>query len=565
MTGWPGEAAPGTFRWLQDFVRPQRLRLAAVFLLSLVATGLSLLQPYITKWLIDGGLLAKDMAVVVQACLAMLAVGVVGAALSAINRWHYVKLSGQVLFALREAVYGHLQRLSPRFYAKARGGDLLTRLDGDIAEVQRFAIDSALALVSGIIGLVGALGLMVLLSWQLSFLALILLPAQVIFLRHMRPRVETMTRRVRERASDIAAFFFDTLGAIKLVQSVAAEQRVTNHLGALNRSYLGDLLRLQMTNVATAAVPNLMTLLSTVLVFLAGGYLVIQERMTLGALVAFTAYLTRATGPVQTLLGLYVALQRARVSLRRVAEITEQAPDVEAPKDPVPWPDPAPGAIDLERVAFRYDPGEPPVLDGADAHIPGGAKVAITGLSGTGKSTLIDLLQRHFDPDAGRIRLDGADLRTLDLAALRRRVAVVAQDTLLLPGSIADNLRFAAPGADEAALREAARLAQVAPFVESLPEGYDTPVGSRGQRLSGGQRQRIAIARALLQDPLVLIFDEATSGIDRTAESEIMAAVDRLFAARTRLVVSHRHHDRGADFDLVFELADGRLKEVAPS
>ncbi|MEM7224756.1 MAG: ABC transporter ATP-binding protein [Pseudomonadota bacterium] len=564
MTGGLGQAGPGSFRWLQAYVRPHRARLAAVFVLSLSATGLSLLQPYITKWLIDGGLLAKDMAVVIQACLVMLLVGVLGAGLSALNRWHYVTLSGRVLFALREAVYRHLQTLSPRFYVKARGGDLLTRLDGDIAEVQRFAIDSALALVSGVIGLVGALGFMVLLNWQLSLLALILLPAQVLFLRHMRPRVETMTRTVRERASDIGAFFFDTLGAMKLVQSVAAEERVAGHLGTLNRGYLGDLLRLQMTNVITAAVPNLMTLLSTILVFMAGGYLVIHDQMTLGALVAFTAYLTRATGPVQTLLGLYVALQRARVSLRRVAEIAEQPPDVQPPAQPAPWPSPSSGALCLKGVCFRYDPAEPPVLDGVEASIPGGAKVAITGLSGAGKSTLIDLLQRHFDPDQGRILLDGTDLRALDLSTLRRRVAVVAQDTLLLPGTIAENIRFAAPESSDDALREAARLAQIEAFVETLPEGYETLLGGRGLRLSGGQRQRLAIARALLQDPLVLVFDEATSGIDRTAEAEIMAAVDELFATRTRIVITHRH-DPGGDFDLVFELAESKLGEVARS
>ncbi len=546
------------FGWLFGFVRPHRARLFGVVCLSLVSTGLALAQPYITKFLIDDGLLAGRLEVVVWLCLAMLGAGLAGSLLGAFNRWHYVAVSGRILFALREAVYRHLQRLSPAYYARTRGGELMNRIDGDIGEIQRFAVDTLLASVNGVIALAGALALMLSLSWQLSMLALVLLPAEFLFLRAMRPRVEGMTRRVRERSGDISAFFFDTLGAMKLIQSAGAEEREARRLEGLNRSYLTDLLRLQMVNFATAAVPNLMTSLSTAIVFIAGGAMMIRGDLTLGTLIAFSAYLARATGPVQTLLGLYVAALRARVSLDRVMEIRREAPAVAAPARPRAIPAGGNGELRFESVSFSFDAEGPAVLGGLDLVLPGGRKTGLVGMSGAGKTTLIDLLHRHYDPDEGRILLDGADLRDLDQAELRRRVAVVAQDTMLFAGSLADNIRYAAPEAGEEAWREAARRAQVGAFAADLPQGYDTPVGARGTALSGGQRQRVAIARALLQDPLVLVLDEATSAVDRATETRIIEAIDALFPDRTRLVISHRAETlQGAE--QILKLEGGRL------
>lgn len=539
-------------------MRPYRARLTFILLLSLVSTSLGLVQPYITKFLIDDGLIARQFGVVLWLCGLILGVAVLSALLGALNRWHYVDVSARILFALREAVFGHLQRLSPAYYARTRGGDLMARLDGDVAEVQRFAVDSLLAFINGVIALVGALILMLTLSWPLSLLALVLLPANVVFLRTMRPRVERRTRRVRERASDISAFFFDRLSVMKFIQSVAGEARESKRLAGLHRVFKEHMMRLQMTNYVTATVPSMLVSLSTVVVFVIGGYWTINERMTIGTLIAFSAYLARATGPMQTLQGLYVAFQRARVSLRRVMEITLVEPAVEAPPNPRSLPATAAGEIQFEGVSFRYDNNGPHVLADVNAVIPAGKKVGIAGVSGVGKTTLVDLLHRHYDPTTGHILLDGIDLREIDLSQLRRRIGVVAQDTVLFSGSVTDNIRYAAPEASDEEVREAARLAQVDTFVETLPQGYDTDIGARGTSLSGGQRQRLAIARAVLQDPLVLLLDEATSAVDQDAEARIATAIDRLFSTRTRLVVSHRPQTLESA-DLVFDLIDGRL------
>jgi ATP-binding cassette subfamily B protein len=359
---------------------------------------------------------------------------------------------------------------------------------------------------------------------------------------------------VRERASALSAFLVETLPAMKFIQSVSAEEREVERLRRLNSGYLGDLLRLQVTEFLTAAVPNLLTSVSRAGVFLAGGYLIVEGELTLGALIAFNTYLGFATGPVHSLLGVYVGMMRLRVSLQRVMELTDAAPAVAPPLSPRSLPADAAGAVRLEGVTFAYPGAEQPVLSGLDLDVPAGSKLGIVGPTGVGKTTLIDLLHRHYDPRAGRITLDGVDLRELDPGELRRRVAVVAQDVVLFRGSIADNLRYGCPEADDAALRDAAGRAQIADFIAAQPQGWESPVGERGTSLSGGQRQRLAIARALLQDPLVLILDEATSAVDLETEASLIAAVDDLFAGRTRIVVSHRA-EALVGADRVLELA----------
>lgn len=525
--------------WLFGFVRPRSGALLALLALSVTTSLLVLVQPYLTKLLIDDGLLARQFDTVLALVGLIFLAGLLATLLSGANRYFYTRLSGNILFDLRESVYRHLQTLSPAFYARNRGGDILTRLDGDVAEIQRFAVDSLFAAVSAVLGLVGTLAFMLLLSWQLTLVLVALVPLHWLYLRYMRPRVQQQTRRLRERSSDVTAFLVETVPAMKFIQAVAAEPREANRLGVLNRLYLGDLLHLQLIEFATAAVPNTLTSAARALVFAIGGYWVIQGQMALGSLIAFSTYLGMAVGPVQGLLGLYMALFRVQVCLERVRYLVQAAPDVRPSGHRVPDAGMR-GALVLEAVSFRYPGSEEDILRQATVSLPAGCSVGIYSPSGSGKTTLVDLLLRHYEPDAGRILVDGVDIREFGLGDWRRRIALVAQDIVLFRGSVLDNIRYARPEASDEEVRQAVRRAQLDALVARLPEGLDTPVGERGMRLSGGEKQRIAIARALLQQPLLVILDEATSAVDIEIERDVLQAVDELFGDCTRLLISHR-------------------------
>ena len=544
--------------WLYGFVRPQRRAIGVLLGLSLGASLLALAQPWLVKTLIDEGLLAKDYQTLWHMAAIMIVAGLLGTVLAGVNRYLHTRLSGRILFALRDDLYRHLQRLSPTFYGRRRTGDILSRLDGDVAEIQRFAVDSLFSAVSAVIGLVGAVGLMLMLSWQLSLLLALLIPIEVLWLRWMRRKVEREVRSLRERSADVSSFLVETLPAMKFIQAAGQQDREAGRLDQLGQGYMRQLLKVQVTEFFTQAIPGTLTSWCRACAFLVGGWWVIQGTWQLGALIAFSTYMGMAVGPVQSLLGLYVAVQRMAVSLGRVMELKQEAVAVHEATDPRPMPA-GPGELRLEGVRFAHDGRQGAVLDGVDACLPGGLKVAISGASGVGKSTLIDLLQRFYDPDAGRILLDGADLRELDLAAVRQRIAVVSQDIVLFRGTLAQNLAYGAPQASREALERVVRLAHLDTLVESLPLGLDGLLGERGQQLSGGQKQRIAIARAVLQAPSILVLDEATSAVDEATEREVIAAIDELFAGRTRILISHRASTL-ADADLRLHLQDGQLR-----
>lgn len=540
-------------RWLAGFLLPHRAALAGLLLLSVATSLLVLIQPYLTKLLIDDALLAGRVDTLLVIVGLIFGAGLLATLLSGLNRYCYTRLSGQVLFAIRESVYRHLQTLSPAFFSRNRSGDILARLDGDVAELQRFSVDSLFAAVSALLGLVGTIGFMLLLSWQLTLVLVVVAPLQWLYLRFMRPLVQDQTRQLRERSSDISAFLVETLPAMKFIQGMASEGREVGRLGRLNSRYLDRLLHLQLVEFATAAVPNTLTSAGRATVFLIGGYWVIQGQLELGSLIAFSSYLGMAAGPVQGLLGLYMALARVQVSLERVRYLLDAPPDVAAGGTAVP-PERLQQGIALDAVSFHYPLHDDDVLQGATLDIPAGSSIGLQSPSGSGKSTLVDLLLRHYDPQAGTIRVDGVNLREFDLGLWRSRIALVAQDIVLFRGSIRDNIRYARPEASDAEVDEAAQRARLGEFAERLPQGLDTPVGDRGTRLSGGERQRIAIARALLQQPLLVILDEATSAVDQEVEQDVLAMVNQVFAEQTRLLISHR--------DSALASCDGRLSIV---
>lgn len=542
------ESLQRALAWLYSFVRPHKMKILGLLLLSLGASAMVLLQPWLTKLLIDDGILAGDFNFLVVIALSMVGAGLFATLLSGLNRYLYTRLSGNILFSLRYALYEHLQTLSPRFYDEWRTGDLFSRIDGDVAEIQRFALDSLFSAVTSIMGLFGAAFLLVSLSWKLSLLVVLIVPLELLWLRYMRKKVERHTRTLRERATDVSAFLVETLPAMKFIQASFREEREVRRLKGAGNTYLGQLLRLQIIEFSTQLVPSTLTTLMRAAAFIIGGYWVIQGDWQLGSLVAFGSYLGMVVGPAQSLLGLYVAIQRMTVSLGRVMELRDTQPLVTSPAEATPIPKATAATIALHEVQFSHPGRRQGVLLQGDMSFPVGKKTVLQGPSGVGKSTLIDLLLRFYDPDKGRITLNGVDLRDLALGELRQTVAVVSQELVLFRGTLAENLRYSAPDASDKELEEVVAQVHLTDLIATMPDGIHSALGERGQQLSGGQKQRIAIARALLQKPQVLILDEATSAIDRSTEQAILHTVDELFGDITRIYITHREvPDSAAD------------------
>lgn len=520
------------------YVVPYWKRLALVVFVSLLSTLLGLIQPYIAKLLIDEALLRRNFQALLQVAVLMIVVTVLGFVLNIVSSYRYVAVSAAVLFDMRLAVYQHLQQLSPRFFARTRLGEIVSRLNNDIAEVQRVAADTLLALLANLAFLIGSVTIMLWLNWRLFLLSIALVPLTIVVLRYYQRRLTGQVRTLRERSADIGSFLIESLLGMRLVITSHAEVHEVARFRSRNQSFIDALLAMQLTSYLTGALPGAILTLSTALVFLYGGKLVITGAMTVGALVAFMAYHLRLLAPVQSLLGLYTNLATARVSLGRVFELLDTQPDVRERPDAVQLRH-AQGEIRFEHVTFQHD-RETVILNDVSFTIPAGSVCALVGSSGVGKSTIADLLVRFFDPQTGVVRLDGHDLREVKLEDVRRNVVLVDQTPVIFNASIAENIAYSQPHAAPEAIAAAASAAALDEFLATLPQGLETSVGERGLALSAGERHRIAIARALLRQPAVLVLDEPTAALDATTEQSLVATLRTVLQHRTAIIITHR-------------------------
>lgn len=538
------------------YLKPYRRRLGIVLLLALIGTAVNLAYPYLSKILIDEALLGRRFQLLFTVGLVLFAAMVFSFIVNAASSLLYVSVSARVLLDMRLDLYRHLQRLSLKFYDNTRIGEILSRLNNDLAEAQRVTSDTLLALITNLLVLSGTIALLLLLNWKLFLVGIAFLPVGLKGLLHYRQRVHQQAKTIRERSAAIGSFLVESLLGIRLIKAFHAEDAEAERFRAQNEAFIRALLRFQWLSAIASGVPGLMMAMSTLAVLLYGGSLVIDGTMTLGSLVAFMAYQMRLMPPMQNLVALFMNFQRARASLDRVFAFFDLQPDVREHPHAREL-DGVRGEIEFDEVTMSYEPGQP-VLKKVSFTVPAGTTCALVGPSGGGKSTIADLLLRFYDPSSGVIRVDGHDVREVTLESLRRHICLVDQETFLFSGTIEDNIRYGRPTATFDEIVVAAQAAAIHEFIEALPQGYRTVVGERGVKLSGGQRQRLAIARAVLRDPAILILDEATSALDWQAESSIKEALARLMRGRTTLIISHRL-SLIQDADLIIVLENGEV------
>jgi ATP-binding cassette subfamily B protein len=522
------------FRYLAPYWR----RLTLVFLISIVSTATTLAVPYLTKDLIDTALIGRDVAALRRVVAWFAALGVFSFVLNVVSGLRYTRVSADILFDMRLALYEHLQRLSPRFYARTRLGDIIARINGDISEIQRVAAEAALAWVGNVLFLVGSFAMMLWLDWRLTLVAIAATPISLWALVHYRRRLESRVADLRQRSADIGSFLIETLQANTLVASANAQARETSRFRRLNDAFVNAVMSMQWISYFAGGLPGTLLAVGGAVVFLYGGSRVIEGTLTLGTFGAFLAYQMRLFAPAQALMGLYASVATARVSWRRVLEVLDAPVDVRESAAAVAL-DRAEGQLAFDNVSVTTDRGMR-VLDRVSFCVAPGESLAIVGASGSGKSTIAFLANRLLDPDSGTVSLDRHDLKSLRLADVRRHVVLVEQEPVLLHGTIAENIRYVRPDADDARVRAAAVSAGIGDFIEGLPQKYDTIVGERGLALSAGERQRIAIARAFLADAAVLVLDEPTAALDPISERLVIEGYESVMHTRSTVLITHR-------------------------
>ncbi|HUF49476.1 MAG TPA: ABC transporter ATP-binding protein [Longimicrobiales bacterium] len=520
------------------YISPHWRSLAVVLLISLLSTALTLYLPYLSKVLVDDALIGRSVPALVRIVLTFAGITLLSFGLNIASGLRYTKVSADILFAMRLDLYGHLQRLSPRFYAHMPLGQIVSRINNDIGEIQRVVGDLALAWIGNVLFLIGTTVMLIYLDVRLFLVSLIMMPPALWALVRYRSRLEAAIGEMRARSADIGTFLIDTLQGMRLVVGANAQDREAARFRQKNDAFVDAVMAMRRLTYYSGGLPGLLLSGGSAAVFLYGGWRVIDNTLSLGTLVAFIAYQMRLLAPVQALMDLYASIATVRVSLRRVHEILDVRVDVVEPAQPAALMA-VRGELRFRNVQLTFGRGAP-VLDGVDIDIAAGEVVAIVGASGAGKSTIADLLIRQLDPDAGSIALDGHDLRTLRLEDLRRHVVVVDQEPFLLHASVAENIRYARPAASDAEVTAAARAAGLRELIARMPQGVNTTVGERGRALSAGERQRLSMARALLADPAVLVLDEATGALDPATEAEVVAGYEAVMRGRTTVIITHR-------------------------
>ena len=521
------------------YIRPYRSTLAFTLTMMIIMAGMNMIAPYLSKLAVDeyigkGNLQGLNMILLGYAAT----YGVYW--VSSYRGSYASRLLGQRVIAdMRKDLYAHVASQSLDFFGDRQTGSIMSRLTNDVNTMLEFISDGIVSLVSGLVTIIGVLVIMFLLSPSLTYIVLLTIP--IIFGgtwlmgRYMRQAYG----QVRQKVGALNAGVEENLSGIRVVKSMSQETSNEGSFDKLNRENLAAHVKAVAITALFFPFMSVTSSLGTAFVVLAGGMLVIQGQATIGLILAFLGYINRMFMPLRELSQIYSVYQSAAASADRIYSYFQKEPLIREPANPVVVSGAVSGAIDFDHVTFGYDP-ERPVIHDVTFTIPGGQTTAVVGATGAGKSTLIKLLARLYDPQAGEVRIDGYPVDRIPLTELRKMVMVVPQEVFLFTGTIRENIRYGRPDASDDEVHQAAVSANAYPFISQLPNQYDTEVGEGGMLLSGGQRQLIAFARAILADRPILVLDEATSSVDAATEVLIQKALDNLLEGRTSIIIAHR-------------------------
>ncbi len=558
------QAREVSLRRIGRLFRPYRGQLAIVTAIIVASSLVGLASPFLLRAVIDTALPDRNLRLLAWLVIAMVAVAAVTSAFGVVQTWISTKVGQHVMHELRTSVFTHLQRQSIAFFTRTRTGEVQSRIQNDIGGMESVVTSTATSIASNLTTAVATAVAMVALSWRLSLISLVVMPPAIFLTRKVARMRRAITTQQQRELADLNVTIEEGLSVngIQLAKTMgtgpALVRRFTDSSARLIdlelRSQLAGRWRMASLSIIFAAIPAV--------IYLAAGLPFTAGTVSIGTLIAFTTLQNGLFRPVTGLLSTSVSVISSLALFARIFEYLDLPVEVDEPARPVSV-DMArvTGHVRFENVSFTYPGADRPALTGIDLDVPAGRTLALVGETGSGKTTLGSLVARLYDPSRGAVRIDGTDLRDMRLADLAAIVGVVSQETYLLHTTVRENLRYAKPSASDAEIEDAARAAQIHELIASLPDGYDTMVGSRGHRFSGGEKQRIAIARTLLRDPRVLVLDEATSALDTETERAIQQAFDTLALGRTTITIAHRLSTvRNADQIVVLD--HGRIIEA---
>ncbi|HCY2840163.1 TPA: SAV1866 family putative multidrug efflux ABC transporter [Staphylococcus aureus] len=532
-------------RYLQ-FVKPYKYRIFATIIVGIIKFGIPMLIPLLIKYAIDGVInnhaLTTDEKVhhlTIAIGIALFIFVIVRPPIEFIRQYLAQWTSNKILYDIRKKLYNHLQALSARFYANNQVGQVISRVINDVEQTKDFILTGLMNIWLDCITIIIALSIMFFLDVKLTLAALFIFPFYILTVYVFFGRLRKLTRERSQALAEVQGFLHERVQGISVVKSFAIEDNEAKNFDKKNTNFLTRALKHTRWNAYSFAAINTVTDIGPIIVIGVGAYLAISGSITVGTLAAFVGYLELLFGPLRRLVASFTTLTQSFASMDRVFQLIDEDYDIKNGVGAQPI-EIKQGRIDIDHVSFQYNDNEAPILKDINLSIEKGETVAFVGMSGGGKSTLINLIPRFCDVTSGQILIDGHNIKDFLTGSLRNQIGLVQQDNILFSDTVKENILLGRPTATDEEVVEAAKMANAHDFIMNLPQGYDTEVGERGVKLSGGQKQRLSIARIFLNNPPILILDEATSALDLESESIIQEALDVLSKDRTTLIVAHR-------------------------